>query len=394
MRVATRENCGVCFSQSLYEVIDLPKLPLTGVYSPHAPKENLVGYDQVLLRCAECGQAQLSYFLDPKLIYGGTYSFRTSVSPTAQKGTEFFLSFLDSVAKDKKFKCALDLGCNDLHLLKKLRPRAASLMGIDPIWQGRESGNPEKDIKVYGETIESLDLKKICDTPPDLIVCRHTLEHIYEPRKVIELLKSVAAPDALFVFEVPGLDPLIRRFRFDQVFHQHLNYFSVSSFARLFRETGFEFISWKENYHDWGALAVAFRPSEKPTTKSEELKPTFSEAELKSRYQVFTRQMQASSEIISSFSAERLVGYGAAQMLPVLCYHLKNDLSQMKMILDDDPAKDGIFYENLSVPIALPEKCKNFSDCTVVITAIDNAMRIIEKIKSRPKHLVYPFHIF
>lgn len=387
------EHCCIC-NGALVEAIDLPALPLTETYCRQPVADPLPGIDQKLLFCPACGHGQLETQISPKVLYGANYCFRTSASATARKGTQFFLSVLDQVAPKRQFKCVLDLGCNDLHLLSQLKHRAAVRIGIDPVWQGREAEREDTAIFVYGNNIENIALADL-PAKPDLVICRHTLEHIQEPRAVLELLMHAAAPDALFIFEVPGFDGLISRLRFDQVFHQHLQYFSLASFSRLLKEVGAECLLHRENFHDWGAMALAFsRSTPGKMITMDVAKPSL--ADIRKRYALFRRQMEATNELLMHLNGTTVYGYGAAQMLPVLAYHLANDLSQLAAVLDDDPEKDGIGYWNLPVKVMPSSRVPDLGSAGVLITAIDNVQPIMVRLLTnpqRPRHIIYPLHI-
>lgn len=96
------------------------------------------GTNQQLLICTKCGHTQLAGQLAISEVYGDSYSFRTSVSATARRGTSFLLAMLDEIAAGKHFNCAIDIGCNDLYLLKQLEGRAKVWVGIDPLWASKE----------------------------------------------------------------------------------------------------------------------------------------------------------------------------------------------------------------------------------------------------------------
>ncbi len=390
-----RKKCAICGGRKLEPVINLPNLPLSGIYSTEPMKGALTGIDQQLLVCMDCSHAQLTSQVDPDVLYANNYSFRTSVSATAQKGTKFFLSALDSIASSRQFKCILDVGCNDLYLLKKLKNRAKVRIGIDPLWDSKEDERDDKDITLIGSAIENVDLKSILETPPDLIVCRHTLEHIFEPQAVLEKLFSVAANNALFLFEIPNFDSLLERLRFDQIFHQHLQYFTLLSFRRLLKEIGGVFISHRENYHDWGTLLIAFTKDGKQDNKSDtNFLPLFSISEIHKRYSIFQRQMSVTNNVLKAFEGTKVYGYGAARMLPIMAYHLKNDFSLLEAVLDDDSSKDGLHYSNLPLVIRDMAKIRGIESTSVFITAVDNVKPILNKlIIKRPRNIIYPFHI-
>lgn len=392
---AERELCAICGNNELEVAIELPNLPLTGIFCQEAAKEPVRGIDQQLLICTECGHGQLAKEVAPGALYDDRYSFRSSTSVTGRQGTEFFLTILDEITASKNFNCILDIGCNDLYLLKQLKGRSNVRVGIDPLWSSIEAQRDDKSITVSGTTIEDAELDSILEAPPDLIVCRHVLEHIYEPRAVLQKLLDVVADDALFLFEVPSFEALVQRLRFDQVFHQHLQYFTLASFQRLLAAIGAVAVSHRENYLNWPALIVAFvKRSKSREKRSGKESPVFNIAAIRERYALFRRQMSTTNEVLKSLEGTKVYGYGAAQMLPVLAYHLNNDLAMLTAVLDDDPAKDGLHYWNLPLEIRYAGSVTGLEDATIFITAVDNVKPILSKLLvHRPRHIIYPFHI-
>lgn len=371
-------------------LIDLPKLPLTDSFCREPIVNPITGIDQCLLYCQSCGHGQLETLVAPDILYGSNYCFRTSTSATARKGTEFFLSVIKEAAPERKFDCAVDIGCNDLFLLKLLKDKATHRVGIDPVWKDREGERDDKSIQVFGRDFEQIDLAAL-PAKPDLIVCRHTLEHIINPLLVLQRLMAIAADDAVFVFEVPGFDGLVERFRFDQVFHQHAQYFTLNSFLKLLEIVGGRHLLHRYNFHDWGAMAIAFVKGASSTPNDVKL---WSAKEIINRCTIFNKQMRVAGEVLTSYHTSSLYGYGAAQMLPVLGYHLKTDFGNFIAILDDDDSKDGAGYWNLPIKIISPRKVTNLSEATILITAIDNATSIMQRLLTiRPRNIIFPQNI-
>jgi SAM-dependent methyltransferase len=387
--VEHRKHCVIC-RQIATPIIDLPNLPLTDSYATSPVTNPLMGLDQKLLYCESCGHGQLESLIAPNTLYGTNYCFRTSHSSTARKGTEFFISVLNEVSPNRNFKCVLDLGCNDLFLLDLLKDRAVHRIGIDPVWMGREIEREDKSIELFGMNFEDVDLSQFPEKP-DLIVCRHTLEHIVNPVEVVKSLINIAAEDATFIFEVPGFDGLIQRYRFDQVFHQHAQYFSLTSFLKMLAVAGGRHLLHRYNFHDWGAMAVAFTKG----TVAEILGVKhWSIQDITDRYEIFQMQMQMVGRLLKENSNETFYGYGAAQMLPVIGYHMNTDFSELVAVIDDDVSKDGVGYWNLPVKVISGNKVQNLEDSTVLITAIDNVTPIMAKLLAhRPRRIMLPLNI-
>lgn len=381
--------CALCGSDAPELLVDLPELPLTDSFCREVPDEPPTPCDQSLVQCPECGHVQLARFLDPALLYSADYTFRTGASPTGRQGTRVFLNALESLVERRTFRLAVDIGCNDLFCLKQLEGRAQRRVGVDPIWTGSQTSDGE--IEVIGSTIEDADLTGILGDEPDLLICRHTLEHLWDPRAVVHSLLDMMAPDGLLMLEVPGLEAMVEKFRFDHVFHQHLHYFSQSILHRLVAECGGTIVHDTVNWHDWGARLIAVRKTDSRKTADDPAQIISADA-IRQRYAAFRRRTDSVIESLELLRKDvKIVGYGAAQMLPVLAWHLRTDLSYLQHVVDDDPAKDGLRYSNLPVRIRTVTANKDFADSAVLITAPDHAGAIIAKLQETPpRHIVHP----
>ncbi|MBI3315547.1 MAG: hypothetical protein HYZ87_01045, partial [Candidatus Omnitrophica bacterium] len=116
--IALKTSCSVCRGGRLEKVLDLPEFPLTGIYVEKPCPDRFPDFDQSLMLCPDCGHAQLSRVVDPDYLYVKTYSHRSSESPISIQGNDFFLGFLDRISDHRRFKSVLEVGCNDLYLLK------------------------------------------------------------------------------------------------------------------------------------------------------------------------------------------------------------------------------------------------------------------------------------
>ena len=112
------------------------------------------------------------------------------------------------------------------------------------------------------------------------------------------------------------------------------------------------------------------------------------------RYESFKVDLLQTNRRLEYFSNETIYGYGAALMLPILSYHIENNLSCLKNVVDDDRNKEGLYYINLPVKIAHGSMINDIADSVVLLTAIFSKIsaRMILKnlFKLKPKHIIYP----
>jgi hypothetical protein len=95
-------------------------------------------------------------------------------------------------------------------------------------------------------------------------------------------------------------------------------------------------------------------------------------------------------EMMTSVYKDRVFGWGASQLVPILAYHLKSDFSELAAIIDIDPIKSRYKYPNLKVPIVGPRDV-DLTGCAILITALDYAEEIASNLPLGPKFVVQPF---
>jgi len=384
-----KKYCSVCCGSNLVQILDLPALPLTGIYlSGENTKQPT--FDQAFDLCSDCGHGQLRYVIDPALVYDQTYAHRSSNSPIALSGNDFFFDFIREVTGKHRFRRILEVGCNDLYLLNKLSSIGEEIIGVDPIWKDVDPPTDScSEVHVIGGFVEDLDATRDIGGRVDMIVSAHTFEHLDDPRAALEKVVSFANSGALIFLEVPSLDTLLHLGRFDQVFHQHINYFGLASLLRLIQFVGSGYVAHRFNHGYWGGtLMVAFKKGEGNVPASVR-RPTPEIAQRQAK--IFHKQTGALVGYMDGMKDERLFGFGAAQMLPILAYHMQSDLSVLEAILDDDPERQGRRLAGLKPEIVNPDNIKGLEECTILVTAIDSARPILKRlIELNPRHIIVP----
>lgn len=381
--------CGISDASEFHSLWQLPGLPLTERFGRYNPDLNLA-FDQELLISLPTGHVQLRNQLDPKILYGDAdYSFRTGGSDKSRKGVDFFLAYLGKLTSGRSFSSAVDVGGNDLFVARGISGLSKHCAVVDPICASID-GQTLDGIKVFGRFVEEVDFSS--DMPrPDLVVCRHTLEHIVSPRQLIEQWFQQCDPDCLYVAEIPCFENLVESLRFDAIFHQHVHYFDLDSFRHLLWECGGEYLGHTFNHQGscGGALLVAFRRA-----KAKQAKPHIDLAArisgFERRISLYKNQMAVMRELLDALP-KPVYGYGASLMLATLGYHLQTDFSSLECILDDDVSRDGATYENISVTVRHTAKVSPAANSSYLITSLENIRPIYRRIlELSPRRILVP----
>ncbi len=371
--------CNAC-SSPIKELISLPSLPFTGIYLSSEETAEFPfseGVDQGFSFCESCFHGELTSVIDPNFVYDRTYTHRGSKSAIAKGGNEFFVRFVEKLFPGKKFETIFDIGCNDGFLLRQLEYKGKSLFGVDPIWEEKNIALTEK-INLLGGFVEDLDIEQVLGRSPDLVVSAHTFEHIENPKAVLESLVQKVDIGTYFVIEVPSLDTLVRNNRFDQIFHQHIQYFSSNSILTLMEILGCFYVAHTFNYSMWGGtMLFAFVKGKKESVTP--LFSSFKAEEILSSYDLFKASLKNLSNKICSLKKESICAFGAAQMLPILAYHMPCHFQDITQIYDDNKERHFLKYPGFDFTVQNPDKV-SFEDKTVVVTALDSSRPIVNRL--------------
>jgi SAM-dependent methyltransferase len=141
----------------------------------------------------------------------------------------------------------LDFGCGYGALLNLLASRDIESMGFEPSSERGRQTTADGRFPVL-TSIDDL----VAAGPFDLFVCTEVLEHVPDPRSVLRLFKSLAAPNALLALTVPQCERpqidealgMLAKGSLPGVYNpwEHLNYFDAASLHRLLAEEGFEVV--------------------------------------------------------------------------------------------------------------------------------------------------------
>jgi hypothetical protein len=140
---------------------------------------------------------------------------------------------------------------------------------------------------------------------------------------------------------------MVKDARFDQVCHQHLNYFSLASITKLLKNYGLNVVGHEYDSSHFGTLRIMAEKSNAsdaslPTASITSLEVTERYSEFKNYY------ISLQNILLKKFRGQQ--GFGAGLMVPTLAYYLPL-INDLEVILDENPSKFNKRFINLTPKI-------------------------------------------
>jgi hypothetical protein len=376
-----RTSCSGCGSEQLDQFLDLGDSPVADAYtvtrdevSPRYPLQVAV--------CGKCHLVQLLEVLGGGELFGTGYSFYSSASaPLSAYHAEYARSVLathSALAADG----VVEIGSNDGDLLRHFTDFPH--LGIDPS-TGPAAAAAERGCDVLVEPF-GLDVARRIRSergPRGLVLANHVLAHVEDLADCLAGIAHLLQDDGIAVVEVQYLPDLLVNNAFDLVYHEHRNYFSLSSLEHAAARHGLYVVDAELTTRQGGSLRLTLAkhheviltpgPAVRTLRSSERWLQSFGAYE----------GMQGRAERIRTRLLDLLTEqdgitavYGApakATTLLTFCGLTSDDLP---WCVDTTPAKQGRHIPGTGIPIVGPDF---MGAGTYLLTAHNYAAQIIRR---------------
>jgi hypothetical protein len=388
-----RDSCRLCGGRSLELVVPIPPTAIADAYVPHERiTETQPTYPLDLYFCNGCGHVQLLDVVDPKLMFRDDYTYLSASSSGIVRHFKDYASGVLAREKPKEGSLIIDIGSNDGTLLRFFKEAGMTVLGIDPAADLARAATAS-GIETLPSFLDPGLAQKVRAGrgPARIVTANNVFAHADDLGGMADSIRSLLAPDGVFVFEVSYLVDVVENMLLGTIFHEHLCYHTVKPLAAFLARHGLELVDVDRVGIQGGSLIVTAQLTGGPRQASprvaetirQEVEHAYDRAET---YRAFGRRIDQMKDDLGNLlkeakaKGESVAGYGASRGGTTLLYKL--DLGRhLSFIVDDSPTKQGLFSPGHHIPILPPAALYERKPSLVFILAWVHAKAILQNHK-------------
>ena len=255
-------TCRICGNPNLVPVVDLGNQALSSVFpSPDAPDPSLSPLE--LIRCDNssqpeaCGLVQLRHTADLEEMYGTTYGYFSSISPTMVSHLTRKVDDLVAYVKPNPGDIELDIGCNDGTLLNHFGADSGLIrLGIDPSAEKFRS-NYQPDIRVIYDFFSEEKVRTLIGSMQCKIITSIAMFYdLDDPLAFIRDISSLLTDDGVWALELSYLPLFLKQLSYDQTCHEHVTYLGLRQIEWMLRQCGLKTLEVSLNDMNGGSFYI------------------------------------------------------------------------------------------------------------------------------------------
>lgn len=350
-------KCRSCNGKNLEDILSLGDQYLSDFLKTNKKPEK---YPLDLILCNDCNLLQLRHNAPQSSLYTERYGYRSGINQTMKD--ELKLIVTKSLEKHENLKglVAVDIGANDGTLLSNY-PKKIHRIAVEPIKKLAKDAKEYSDIVVNDFfTYEAIN-KKAKGIKADIITVISCFYDMEDPNKFVADLKKILNKNGVIVIQQNYLVGMLEQNAFDNIVHEHLEYYSLLSLENLLKRHGLQVFDVEMTPLNGGSFrtfisAIGDRKEEKSVIKLREKEKAL-KLNKKAIYKQFAKRVIDNKKTISELiqklvkNKKKVYLYGASTRGNTLLQYYNLDNTLITAAAERNPEKWGRKIASVGVPI-------------------------------------------
>lgn len=183
------------------------------------------------------------------------YSYTSSNSSFSRKYWSSYCKDIINLRLINYESSILEIGSNDGYLLSLFKKEGfKNVTGYDSSKKMVDVAK-KSNIKTIHGLFNSKNAAKL-KLKYDMIIANNVFNHSDNPKDFLNGISSCLNTNGIFVFEVPYWLDTIKDYRFDQIYHEHVSYFTVKSAKYMLESNGLKIFKVQKSEYHGGSIRI------------------------------------------------------------------------------------------------------------------------------------------
>ena len=370
-------NCRVCGFEKLTPILSLGDLYISDFLEENEMNEAEKAPLELVL-CNEndggCGLLQLKHTVSNEVMYR-RYWYLSGTNKTMTDELNGIAAKVESLISFEPEDFVMDIGANDGTLLRGYKFSGLNLIGFEPA-KNLEKYNSVGTTKIINNFFgyEAWQ-KEFGDKKAKAITAIAMFYDLDDPNQFVGDIAKCLDKDGVFIIQMAYLPSMLVKNMFDNICHEHLEYYSLLSLENLLKRHNLEVFDVELNDINGGSFRIyikhqdggqSIKIPEGAQKRTEDLRKYETELGLNNRkiYDDFVMRVEEIKRKISNFIKEetekgkKIYVYGASTKGNTLLQYFNLDNTLITAAAERNPAKWGKKTVGTNIPIISEEQAR------------------------------------
>jgi SAM-dependent methyltransferase len=276
----------------------------------------------------------------------------------------------DAFKKVKKTKdkiVVVDIGANDGTLLSYY-PKNIHRVSVEPIKKFADISKKYSDEVVNNFYTYEAYKRKTKNLKADIVTAISCFYDMEDPNKFVDDVKKILKDEGVFIIQQNYLVSMLKINAFDNIVHEHIEYYSLLSLSNLLERHGMEVFDVELRDLNGGSFKtyIALKGKRKITKNVLKMRALEKRLKLNNKkiYLDFAKRIEKEKEKIVAFikkeikAGKKVYLYGASTRGNTMLQYFGLNNKHIKFAVERNPEKFGKIISSVGIPIISEEQAR------------------------------------
>jgi len=371
------KECRSCSSEKLTPIISLGNQYVVNFIKSKKEQEKVPKVPLELVLCEDCKLLQLKHNAPPESMWGDQYWYRSGINKMIRDNLKEIVNEANNIIEPKENDLVVDIGCNDGTLFEFYDRGGVEMVGFEPSKNvAREA--TAKGYHVINDFFNAESFReRLGDKKVKIITAISMFYDLEDPNKFLKDIVEILDEDGLFVIQQNYLVDMLKNNAFDNICHEHREYYSLISLNPLLERHGLEIFDVELNEINGGSVRTLIRfkgsnvrsPRQGVLQKIKNLEEKESQMGLDKvhTYEEFARRIGGiKMQLLDLLKQEKnkdkkICALGASTRGMVLLQYFGLNSELIDCIFDKNPDKEGKMPAGTNIRITSPRNINKYN---------------------------------